>query len=149
MIRWVIVSILTFSSIWMLIIANADETKAIALSQLLENGQCPNCDLRGVDFSFRQLTGVNLNSADLRGSNLTGTNLRGANLQNANLLGVILIDTKLAGANLKNANLSDLDIDEVFESIEIIGTQLEGARFLHGVICGPPPRKGGWGCEHH
>ena len=63
------------------------------------------------------------------------------------MLRLKLGDTALSGANLKNADLSDLDIDAVFEYVEIIGTQFEGARFKDGVVCGPPPTKGGWGCQ--
>lgn len=74
-------------------------------------------------------------------------NRRGANLQGATLLKLKLSDTALSGANLKWADLSDLDIDQVFEDLEIIGTQLKGARFKHTVVCGPAATKGGWGCQ--
>ncbi len=119
-----------------------------ARNQLLETGQCPACDLRGVDLSGQELVGANLAGADLSGANLTNTNLRGANLHGATMLKLNLSDTALSGANLKQADLSDIDIDLVFEDVEIIGTQFEGARFKYGVVCGPSPDKGGWGCQH-
>lgn len=131
------------------LIAYADTLQGeAARKQLLETGQCPACDLRDVDLSGQKLVGANLAGANLSGANLTNTNLRGANLHGATLLKLNLSDTALSGANLKQANLSDLDIDLVLEDVEIIGTQLEGARFNFGVVCGPPPNKGGWGCQH-
>ena len=130
--------------------ANAEDQRAISenLRQLLQTKICVSCDLSGTDLEGLNLQGVNLNNANLAGANLTNTNLRGANLMGANLKGVILLDTLLAGADLRNADMSDLDIDIAFESIEIIGTQFEGARFKYGVVCGPAPEKGGWGCRH-
>ena len=118
-----------------------------SLKQLLETLACPGCDLRNADLSGQNLQNANLASANLSHANLTKTNLRGASLNSAILTGVTLSETALSGADLRNADLSDIDIDKVFEYIEIIGTQFEGARFKHGVICGPPPRKGGWGCQ--
>lgn len=119
-----------------------------ARAQLLANGSCPGCDLRGTDLSGLTLSGANLAGANLSGAVLRHTNLRGANLQGAVMLNLQLGDTALAGANLSQADLSDLDIDLVFEYVEIVGTRLEGARFKYGIVCGPPPEKGGWGCQH-
>jgi len=117
-----------------------------ARAQLIKTLKCPKCDLRGVDLSSLKLEAANLAGADLSGANLTGTNLRRANLQGARLLKVDLTETSLAAANLKYADLSDLDIDVAFEFVEIIATQLEGARFKYGIVCGGPPKRGGWGC---
>jgi len=129
--------------------AHAEPLKGkAAISELLATGNCPACDLSYTDLSGLDLTDANLAGANLSGANLRNTNLRGANLQGAIMLKLDLSDTALSGANLKQANLSDLDIDLVFEDVEIIGTQLEGARFKYGVVCGPPPDKGGWGCQH-
>ena len=125
----------------------SEPTNQNAIKQLLDTLECPDCDLRNADFSGQNLQGANLTGANLSGADLTRTNLRGANLKNATLLGVKLSETALSGADLRNADLSDIDIDQVFEYIEIIGAQFEGARFKHGVVCGPPPKKGGWGCQ--
>ncbi len=133
-------SFLTFS-------AMAGEPQS-SIAQLLSKGECPGCNLTNTDLSDQDLQGANLAGANLTGANLQNTNLRGANLEGATLVQVTLSDTMLAGANLRDADFSDLDIDVVFESVEIIGTQFEGARFAHGVVCGPPPTKGGWGCQH-
>ncbi len=122
-------------------------TGEAAKTQLLATGNCPACDLSGVNLSGQELVGANLARANMSGANLSNTNLRGANLQGATMLRLKLSDTALAGANLKQADLSDLDIDLVFEYVEIIGTQFEGARFKYGIVCGPPPNKGGWGCQ--
>lgn len=124
------------------------QTLSESISTLLKTNACMQCDLQGADLSNRDLTDANLEAANLTGANLTNTNLRGANLSFSILKGVIFSDTKLAGSNLRNADLSDLDIDVAFEWMEIIGTQLEGARFKEGVTCGPFPEKGGWGCQH-
>lgn len=118
-----------------------------AKTQLLNTLHCPACNLQKTDLSGLNLQGANLEGADLSGANLTGTNLRGANLRDATLLSITLSETALSGADLRNADMSDMDIDMVFEYIEIIGTQFEGARFKDGIVCGPAPKKGGWGCQ--
>ncbi len=129
-------------------VANAEHfNQQSALDQLLSTLQCENCDLSDTDLSDQILIDANLAGANLSGANLSGTNLRGANLQGAILRDVDLSDTALGGANLRDADLSDTDIDEVLEYIEIMGTQFEGARFKHGIICGSAPEKGGWGCQ--
>jgi uncharacterized protein YjbI with pentapeptide repeats len=130
--------------------ATAQQTAAVAnnIRHLVAVRACEGCDLHGANLAGADLSGVNLEAADLSGANLEATNLRGANLSRAILLKARIIDTKLSGANLRMADLSDLDIDQAFESLEIIGAQLEGARFADGVICGPAPNKGGWGCQH-
>jgi len=121
--------------------------KAALLKQLIETRACVACQLEDIDLSGLNLSGVNLSGANLNGSKLHQTNLRGANLEGASMLRVLLSDTALAGANLSNADFSDLDIDHVFEYVEIIGTRFEGAKFKNGVVCGPAPDKGGWGCQ--
>ena len=118
------------------------------ISKLLESKQCVECNLMGSDLSGLNLSGVNLTGTKLDNSNLRKTNFRGAKLQGVSMLGVALEETMFAGADLRETNFSDLDIDEVFESVEIIGTLFEGAKFKYGIICGPPPIKGGWGCQH-
>ena len=125
-----------------------DQPMSTSLIHLLETNSCPGCDLSGEDLSGLDLSRADLSHARLAGANLSGTNLRGARLSHADLRGSILTDTRLAGADLREADLRDLDIDEAFESMEIIGTRLEGARFKDGVICGKAPDKGGWGCQH-
>lgn len=117
------------------------------VSGLIETRACSGCQLQNSNLSGMDLSGVDLSGAILNGSKLYQTNLRGANLQRASLLNVSFSETALSGANLRNADLSDTDIDEVFEYLEIIGTQFEGARFKYGIICGPAPAKGGWGCQ--
>ena len=137
-----------FTTLCLSLIAYADKpSDNPARKRLLETGQCPVCDLRNADLSNQALIGANLAGADLSGAQLKNTNLRGANLQGATLLKLDLTETYLAGANLKYADLSDQDIDLTFEYVEIIGTQLEGARFKYGVTCGASPDKGGWGCQ--
>lgn len=66
-----------------------------------------------------------------------GCDLRGADLVGADLAGADLRDARLEGADLRGAVLRGADLR---------GVRLEGARFAHGVVCGPPPAKGGFGC---
>jgi len=61
----------------------------------------PGVDLRGCDFSHRQLQRVNLS-----GANLSGVNFTGASLYNAVLFGANLTGADLSGANLALANFT-------------------------------------------
>lgn len=137
------------------------------LRALLDTKICNGCDLESADLRDQQLAGsqlqgANLNRADLRGANLRGadltgasltqaklsdTDLRGAKLRRATLIGVDLTETHLLGADLREADLRHLDIDIAFEFVELIGVQLDGARFKNGVRCAGFPTKGGWGCK--
>ncbi len=136
------------------------------VDSLLNTKVCNGCDLRATDLRGKALQGAqlrwsNLNDADLRGANLnsadltgasleraklSNTNLQGASLEGARLLGVDLSEVRLIGADLRWADLRHLDVDAAFEFVELIGVQLEGARFKNGVRCGSFPAKGGWGC---
>ncbi|MFQ6021528.1 MAG: pentapeptide repeat-containing protein [Acidiferrobacterales bacterium] len=136
------------------------------LKSLLDTKVCNGCDLEGADLRGRALEGAklrwsNLKDADLRGANLNGAdmtgaslehaklsnaNFQGAKLEGARLLGVDLSEVRLIGADLRWADLRHLDVDLAFEFVELIGVQLEGARFKHGVRCAGFPAKGGWGC---
>ncbi len=137
------------------------------LARLIANNACPGCDLHGVSLAGSQHAGANLEGADLRGADLTntdlkganlgaakldaatleGTDLRGANLRGASLRRTSLFATRLTGADLRDADLRDLDADHDLEYIDLIGVQLDGARFKHGVRCAGFPAKGGWGCK--
>ena len=80
---------------------------AIALLVLV---QCPG-GLRAQNYSFQDLSGLNLSGLSLSGANFTQANLRGANLANADLSGASfagadLTAADLAGANLTNAGLT-------------------------------------------
>lgn len=75
----------------------------------------PDCDLRGAnlawgDLSAAHLYRANLEGCDLRGANLSGATLEGANLQGANLRGAILVVTNMIRANLKGADLTSATI---------------------------------------
>ena len=55
----------------------------------IKDGQCPGCDLWGVnledaDLSSANLRGANLKDSDLRNANLEGANLEGATMKGAN-----------------------------------------------------------------
>jgi uncharacterized protein YjbI with pentapeptide repeats len=153
-----------------LIVAHALSASAFDaqhLTTLLDTKICNECNLesailRDEQLDGAELKGANLNKADLRGANLRGadltgasltqaklsdTDLRGAKLRRATLMGVDLTETHLIGADLREVDLRHLDIDIAFEFVELIGVQLDGARFKHGVRCAGFPTKGGWGCK--
>ncbi len=89
-------------------------------------GNCPGCNMAGMDLREASLVkanlaGANLSGADLRYANLRRANLNGANLQNArlnhanlpgaNLSGADLRGADLSGANLLLANLTEAEVD--------------------------------------
>ena len=75
------------------------------VEQLLHDGACPGCDLRGAPLQDAHLIGVDLRQVDLRGADL-----RGANLEGADLSGALLSGADLRGARLTNADLTDVDL---------------------------------------
>ncbi len=119
---------------------------------VLRDEQLAGAQLKGANLNKADLRGANLRGADLTGASLTDANLsqtalRGAKLRRATLLGVDLTETQLIGADLREADLRHLDIDIAFEFVELIGVQLDGARFKNGVRCAGFPSKGGWCCK--
>lgn len=96
------------------------------LAVLEQSGACSGCDLSGADLRERELDGAEFRGADLRG--------------------VALHAVRLAGADLRDTDLRHLDADLDLEFVDLRGVRLEGARFADGVVCGPMPDKGGFGC---
>lgn len=158
--RWILASLLLIS------VTSLVAWDKMDLDHLLVTGECNGCDLEGVDLRNAQLNGAklrwakmngsdlqgtdlqraDLTGADLQQSNMTGTHLDGAIMQGAKLRGVDLSETSLIGVDLRWADITHLNVDVALESIDLIGVLLEGARFDHGVRCGPFPAKGGFGC---
>ena len=68
-------------------------------------GNCPGCNMAGID-----LKEASLIKANLQGANLSGADLRYANLRRANLAGANLQNARLSHANLPGADLSDADL---------------------------------------
>jgi hypothetical protein len=68
--------------------AHADQREDFLAARTRE---CPRCDLAGVNFKRRDLSGVDL----------TGANLRDANFHDARLVGARLAGADLTGANTK------------------------------------------------
>jgi len=93
--------------------ADAARRQEALVERLLDEDNCPECDLAGVDLSGRRLVEVDLERANLQGANLEDANLSEANLKGANL----------AGANLKNADLSGADLYRA----DLTGADLTGA----------------------
>ncbi len=84
--------------------------RKVLVERLLDDNQCPECDLQGVDLSGRWLSDADLERADLRGADLEGTDLENANLKGADLRGANLKKADLRGADLYMANLGGADL---------------------------------------
>lgn len=78
----------------------------------------PGADLRGNDFSHR-----NLVRADLSSTNLTGVRMVGANLEEANLTEANLTGSRMDEASLRNADLTAADLT----GARLLGADLTGA----------------------
>src|SRR3982074_1968829 len=108
-------------------LAHADQREDFLAGRTRE---CSRCDLAGMNFKRRDLSGADLTEAKLRASNLhddrlvgarlagrdlsgadlTEANLRAANLHDASLEGDRLGGAALTGANLNKANLSRAEL---------------------------------------
>jgi len=82
-------------------------------------------DLAGLDLSARNLAKANLSGAHLYSARLEGANLEGANLEWANLEGA-----NLAGANLKGAYVAVANL----EGANLAGANLKGAVLYRAIL---------------
>src|SRR5215813_9497983 len=78
---------------------------------------CPGCDLSGLSFKRRDLTGADLSGANLKDANfhdakLAGARLAGADLSGANLNKAALARADLTGATLRGAMLYAANLDQ-------------------------------------
>ena len=73
-------------------------------------GNCPGCNMTGMDLREASLIKANLEGADLSGADLRYANLRRANLSGANLQNARLNHANLPGANLTDADLRGADL---------------------------------------
>ncbi|MFC1831161.1 pentapeptide repeat-containing protein [Thermodesulfobacteriota bacterium] len=73
-------------------------------------GNCPGCNMAGMDLKEASLVKANLQDADLSGADLRYANLRRANLNGANLRNARLNHANLPGADLSNADLQGADL---------------------------------------
>ena len=92
---------------------------------LVPGAQLANCDLRGVEFGFIDLTNANLTNANLSGVDLSRPNLTGANLTGADLSGARIV--VLEGIDMPGANLSGADLNRA----SVRGTNLTGANLTN------------------
>jgi serine/threonine protein kinase len=98
------------------------------LEQLLKTGQCPGCNLTGVNLRRANLVGANLKNANLSGANLSGANLKRVILNNADLSGVNFNGADLYNADLTNANLSGANLNRSnLENAHLENANLSGA----------------------
>ena len=97
----------------------AEKVLSADLLKMLDDRECPGCDLAGKD-----MEGVKLKGAELQGANLAGARLVRTNLRNANLKGANLSGANLEGADLEDANLEGADLS----GARLVDTILEDAR---------------------
>ena len=108
------------------------------VQQLLETGQCPECnligaDLKGANLERAVLTNAQLSGADFRGATLndailSGATLRNALFNNADLAGADLSDTVLKGADLSGAKLMNATLNGADMNFTVLtGANLTGA----------------------
>jgi uncharacterized protein YjbI with pentapeptide repeats len=103
------------------------------LSRLIQTGECPDCNLRGVELKGANLEGSRLFLANLEAANLQGAQLQGANLQLAQLSDANLQGIKLQGANLEKADFTRSNLNGAnLEGANLVLTNLQQAQ-LQGV----------------
>src|SRR3977135_3720958 len=110
-------------------LAHADQREDFLAGRTRE---CSRCDLAGMNFKRRDLSGADLTEANLRaanlhdarlvgarlaGADLTGANLNKANLSRAELAGAVLRDAMLYAAILDGAKLADADLTDALMGV--------------------------------
>jgi tetratricopeptide (TPR) repeat protein len=96
--------------------ANTLREQRYSMAYLVETGECPGCNLQGIDFTTFGAPASNLSGANLRGANFEGLtlseiNFSGADLRQANLSNAIVTDADFRGADLRGANLDGTDLE--------------------------------------
>jgi len=86
-----------------------------------KGGQCPGCDLWGINLEGAELPNANLSGANLKDSDLRNANLKDSDLRNANLS-----DSDLRGAVFLNADLSNANLS---------GAHIHGTEFQGAILC--------------
>lgn len=91
-------------------------------------------DLRGLDLSWADLTGVAGENVDLRNARLRGATATDAHLPGVNLSGADLLAADLSRANLRNADLTGADLRHTdLEEADLSGADFTGAR-IGGIL---------------
>lgn len=95
-------------------------------------GNCPGCNMAGIDLKEASLIKANLRDADLQKADLRYANLRRADLSGANLSGALLNHANLPGADLSNADLSGADLSGANLLLtNFTGADVSGALFTN------------------
>lgn len=114
--RFILVAALLAPSAWM---NSAQANDDVIL--LLQNKQCPQCQLADVDLVHADLRDANLKGAELQRANLSQARLDGADLSGADLSYTSLKGASLRGANLRKATLFGTDLRDA----DLNGAQLD------------------------
>jgi hypothetical protein len=96
-----------------------------SVRQCLEDGVSNGIDFSFADLTGTELNGAKLNEADLEKADLAGADLSITDLTGANLTGADLSITDLTGANLTGADLHQVDL----RGANLTGANLDLASF--------------------
>ncbi len=95
-------------------------------------GNCPGCNMAGIDLKEASLIKANLRGANLQKADLRYANLRRADLSGANLAGALLNHANLPGADLSDADLSGADLSGANLLLtNFTGANISGALFTN------------------
>jgi uncharacterized protein YjbI with pentapeptide repeats/beta-lactamase regulating signal transducer with metallopeptidase domain len=93
--------------------------------------KCNGCDFAGVDWSGRDMRGVNYTGADLSRARLVGTNFSGGNFTGADFSKADLRNASFRGANLQGCDFTGADLTGVdFRGARISGSQFTRAQLM-------------------
>lgn len=124
----------------LLLFITVNPLKAIAASSAAVTSTFESKDLRGEDFSGKnlqlaeftktRLQGTNFSKADLRGAVFNSVNAQGANLQGADLTNVLTYVSNFDGADLSNAILREA----IMKRSSFKNAKIEGADFSYSIL---------------
>lgn len=118
------------------------------LAKVLNEEDCPRCDLSGADLRGAELLGIDLTRVNFRSAKLKGVlfisssfcphyspQLEDADFEGADLEETDLEDAKMNRANLKNANLSNSNLtDVVLDNANLENTNFKNANLMRASL---------------
>ncbi|MBV9234106.1 MAG: pentapeptide repeat-containing protein, partial [Candidatus Eremiobacteraeota bacterium] len=98
-----------------------------------QNGRsCSGCDFGAVDWSGRDMRGVNYSGADLSHATLVGTNFAGSNLDGVDFNHANLRNASFRGAHMTGCDFGDADLT----GVDFTGARLSGCQFTDARLDG-------------
>jgi uncharacterized protein YjbI with pentapeptide repeats/beta-lactamase regulating signal transducer with metallopeptidase domain len=96
-------------------------------AKVAQGNTCVGCDYSGVNWSGRDMHGVNYNGVDFSKANLSGTNFAGSSMNGADFT-----DANLSGASFRNAHLTGCDFSNAnLSGADFTGAWMSGCQFTH------------------